>query len=119
MSYDIAFKVKVEGLDRYATVGDCTASITCGARKIIELSTGLPLLSKGNNGFCKDVIPYIVHGLVELDEEPVKYKPYEDESEWVTVECAKCFLNRILSDWQSFREEYGDDIADVTTFWVE
>ena len=27
MSYDISFRVKVEGIDRYVDVGDCTANI--------------------------------------------------------------------------------------------
>lgn len=42
MSYDISFRVKVEGLDKWVDVGDCDANITWNVRKIIELSTGLP-----------------------------------------------------------------------------
>ena len=41
MSYDISFKVKVEGVDAYVPVGACDANITWNARKIIEKSTGL------------------------------------------------------------------------------
>ena len=41
MSYDITFKVKVAGIDKYVPVGDCTANITWNVGKIIRLSTGL------------------------------------------------------------------------------
>ena len=77
MSYDITFKVKVDGTDQYIPVGDCDANITWNVRKIIELSTGLPWLNGKNNGFCKDVIPKIADGLAELYKSPGKYKPYE------------------------------------------
>mgnify|MGYP003297992494 FL=1 len=63
MSYDIDFRVKVEGVDRYISVGDCDANITWNVRKIIELSTGLPWLNEENNGLCKDVIPHIERSL--------------------------------------------------------
>lgn len=59
MSYDITFKVKVDGTDQYVPIGCCGANITWNVRKIIELSTGLPWLNEENNGFCKDVIPKI------------------------------------------------------------
>ena len=39
MSYDITFKVKVEGVDQYVPIGSCDANITWNAREIIELST--------------------------------------------------------------------------------
>ena len=52
-------------------------------------------------------------------DNPIKYKPYEDENGWGTVEGTKRFFDQILEDWERLREEYGDDIANVTTFWVE
>ena len=39
MSYDISFKVKVDGVDAYVPVGTCDANITWNVRKIIEKST--------------------------------------------------------------------------------
>ena len=77
MSYDIDFRVKVEGVDEYISVGDCDANITWNVRKIIELSTGLPWLNEENNGYCKDIIPCIAKGLYELRNNSEKYKPYE------------------------------------------
>ena len=81
MSYDIDFRVKVEGIDRYISVHDCGANITWNVRKIIELSTGLPWLNEANNGLCKDIIPHIEQGLAELKKNPEKYKQYEEDSE--------------------------------------
>ena len=50
MSYDIDFRVKVEDVDKWISVGDCTANITWNVRKIIELSTGLPWTNEDNQG---------------------------------------------------------------------
>ena len=49
MSYDISFKVKVEGIDQYVNVGDCDANITWNVRKIITHSTGLEWKNDANN----------------------------------------------------------------------
>lgn len=119
MSYDITFRVKVEGVEQYVTIGDCDANITWNVRKIIELSTGLPWLNEENNGYCKDVIPKIADRLAELHKHPEKYKPYEAKNGWGTVAGTIRFFEWILKDWEHLREEYGDDIANVTTFWIE
>lgn len=119
MSYDIAFKVKVEGVDQYVPVGECAANITWNVRKIIELSTGLPWLNEENNGYCKDVIPKIADGLAELRKNPGKYKKYEAKNGWGTVAGTIKFFEQILEDWETLREWYGDGVADVATFWVE
>ena len=51
MSYDIDFRVKVEGLeDRYVSVGECDANITWNLREMIVKSTGLEWKNERNNG---------------------------------------------------------------------
>ena len=55
MSYNISFKVKVEGVDTYVQVGTCDANITGNARKSIVKSTGLKWKNCQNNGLCVDV----------------------------------------------------------------
>lgn len=50
MSYDISFKVKVEGLNRYVEVGDCDANITWNVMDIIRKSTGLEWRNEEPNG---------------------------------------------------------------------
>lgn len=118
MSYDISFRVKVEGLDRYIRVGDCDANTTWNVRKMIELSTGLPWHNSANNGYCKDVIPHIERGLAELRNHPEKYKPYEAENGWGTVESTAGFFENILKAWEDFRKWEDEDLVNITTFWI-
>ena len=117
MSYDIDFRVKVEGVDAYASVGDCDANITWNVRKIIELSTGLPWLNEQSNGYCKDIIPKIEHGYDELIRNPKKYKPYEAPNGWGTVEDTIYFYERIIKAWRNFKREY-EELAEVAVFWI-
>lgn len=118
MSYDIDFRVKVEGVDRYIPVGDCDANITWNVRKIIELSTGLPWINEANNGFCKDIIPRIEHGLDELKNHPERYKPYEAPNGWGTVEGTIRFFENIIKAWRDFKKWEDKDLVNVTTFWI-
>jgi hypothetical protein len=117
MSYDIDFRVKVEGVDAYASVGDCEANITWNVRKIIELSTGLPWLNGENNGYCKDIIPHIEQGLSELQRYPERYRPYEDPDGWGTVEGTIRFYERIIDAWRDF-EQWNRELAEVAVFWI-
>ena len=118
MSYDIDFRVKVEGIDRYISVHDCGANITWNVRKIIELSTGLPWLNEANNGLCKDIIPHIEQGLAELKKNPKKYKQYEASNGWGTVEGTISFFETVLKDWRDVKRWEDADLVDVTTFWI-
>lgn len=117
MSYDIDFRVKVEGIDEFVSVGDCEANTTWNVRKMIELSTGLPWLNAQNNGFCKDVIPHIERGLEELRRYPEKYKPYEAPNGWGTVNSTIEFFERIIKDWKDFKR-WNKELAEVAVFWI-
>lgn len=119
MSYDISFKVKVEGVDKWVDVGDCYANITWNAGKIIRLSTGLPWHNEANNGYCKDVIPHIAKGLGELLSNPQKYKQYEASNGWGTVEGTIRFFRLILETWEWFCKWEDEALVNVTTFWIE
>lgn len=117
MSYDISFRVKVEGVDAYVDVGDCEANITWNAREIITRSTGLQWENEANNGLCKDIIPKIMDGINQLQMKPDKYKPYEAENGWGTVQGTIRFFWRILEAWKNFTEQYPE-LVPVTTFWI-
>lgn len=117
MSYDISFRVKVEGVDEYVDVGNCDANITWNVRKIIELSTGLPWVNEANNGLCVDVIPRIELGLRELRRNPQKYKPYEASNGWGTVTGTIHFYERILAAWYEFIS-WHEELVPVVTFWI-
>lgn len=117
MSYDISFRVKVEGIDAWVDVGECGANITWNVRKIIELSTGLPWLNCENNGLCVDVIPKIADGYKELSLHPEKYKQYEAENGWGTVRGTRSFFKQILDDWGEFIR-WHEELVPVVTFWI-
>lgn len=121
MSYDIAWKVPVAGLNnRYVSVGNCDANITWNLREMIVKSTGLEWKNEENNGLCKDVIPHIADGLAELIKYPEKYKQYESPNGWGTLAGCKQFFMQILDDWESFCEDsWTSDLVDIACFWIE
>ncbi len=117
MSYDIGFKVKVEGVDYWVEPMGCDANVTWNVREIIERSTGLDWLNEANNGLCTDVIPYIEHGVKKLTEHPEKYRKYEAKSGYGTVEGTLMFFQTILQDWERFKSWYPE-LAPIATFWI-
>ena len=118
MSYDISFKVKVEGVDAWVEVGECYANITWNVREIITRSTGLPWKNEANNGLVKDIIPSIEKGRMELIRNPIKYKPYEAPNGWGTVKGTLYFFDNIIACWNNLIR-YNEELADVATFWIE
>lgn len=121
MSYDISFKVKVEGLEnRYVEVCNPNANITWNLREMIVASTGLEWENEANNGLCTDVIPQISKGLSELQKDPKKYKRYEADNGWGTIEGCKNFFGNIIKAWSNFSaNSWTADLAPVTYFWIE
>lgn len=117
MSYDISFRVKVEGTDAYIPVGECEANVTWNVREIIVQSTGLEWKNEENNGLCTDVIPKIIDGLKELRTNPQKYKPLESPNGWGTVIGTTLFFMMILRDWENFKRDY-EELVPVATFWI-
>ena len=118
MSYNISFKVKVEGVDAYVPVGTCGENITWNVRKIIEKSTGLEWKNCQNNGLCVDVIPKIEAGLRKLEQSPDKFEEYEASNGWGTVKGTAQFFRNILNDWNDFQRWY-EELVPVATFWIE
>ena len=121
MSYDISFKVKVDGLkDHYVDIGYCDANITYNLRDMIINSTKLPWENCKNNGLCRDIIPYIAKGYTELSNHPEKYKKYEAPNGWGTINGCKKFFLQIINDWNAFcSDSWTRDLTDVTYFWIE
>lgn len=118
MSYDISFRVKVEGTDRYLDTGYCDANITWNVREIITRSTGLPWENEANNGFVKDIIPSILSGLSELQRNGQEYKQYEASNGWGTVAGTIRFFLNILRAWEDLRQT-DPELAEVATFWID
>ena len=119
MSYDISFKVKVEGIDEYIEVCDVGANITWNVKGMICKSTGLEWKNAANNGLCKDIMYNIAKGYAELTAFPEKYKQYEAANGWGTVKDTASFFNRILEAWQDFCRWHSEELVNVVTFWIE
>lgn len=118
MSYDISYRVRVADTDKYIESWYTDANITWNARRIITESTGLEWENEKNNGLCTDIIPCIVKGFHELCTHPEKYREYEAENGWGTVEGTKRFFKTILDSWNEFAESTDPEIVAVTTFWI-
>lgn len=118
MSYDISFKVKVEGTDVYVPVGRCEANTTWNVREMIVKSTGLEWKNEANNGLCVDVIPKISHGYVELSCHAKKYLKYNAPNGWGTVETTKAFFKEIIDAWDEF-VRWNEKLVPYATFWIE
>lgn len=120
MSYDIDFRVKVEGIeDTYVSVGNCDANITWNLREMIVKSTGLEWENEANNGLCKDVIPCIARGYAELMAYPQKYKQYEAPNGWGDIEGCRRFFGEIIKAWDEFCSDWTtEDLVNVTYFWI-
>ena len=118
MSYNITFKVKAEGFDKWIAVGDCDANITWNVRRMIEKSTGLPWLNEADNGLCMKVIPEIEKGLAELTCNRSKYEKYESPNGRGTVTGCIGFYKRILSAWEDLIR-MDEELAMHAHFWIE
>ena len=118
MSYDISFKAKLEGIDRYLDLGYCEANITYNVREIITRSTGLPWNNCENNGYCKDIIPAIAGGLKELISNGSAYKQYEAANGWGTVKGTIHFFQDIINAWTNMMED-DEELCEIATFWIE
>ena len=120
LSYDISFKAKVEGVDAYVDVA-CDANITYNLGTMIRKSTGLEWNNCENNGLVKDIMPHIYDGLKELNMYPEKYKQYDSENVWGTIEGCKGFFERIIKSWEDLCDDYwgNKELKDVVTFWIE
>ena len=116
MSYDISFKVKVEGADVYVPVGNCDANTTWNVREMIVKSTGLEWKNCQNNGLC--IIPKIKKGFDELTNHGSRYKKYEAPNGWGTVYGTIRFFERILEAWRLLELCYPE-LVDIATFWIE
>ena len=117
MSYDISFRVKIEGVDEYFDTRYCEANITWNVRNMIVKSTGLEWKNNENNGLCKDIIPAICQGYVLLTQYPEQYEQYESPNGWGTIRGTKRFFETIIKAWDILKLEQPK-LADVATLWI-
>lgn len=117
MSYDISFRVKVEGIDVYVDVGSCDANITWNVKELIKQSSGWEIFNEQSNGLIKDITVLVDNGLQRLISNPNKYKQYEAPNGWGTVEGVIRFYSDILEAWKQFKLDYPE-LVDVAVLWA-
>lgn len=119
--YNIRFKVKVEGTNKYTQMGcDPCAAVSCNAREIITRATDLAWRENANNGYVQDIIPLINNGLKKLREHPEEYVPYEGKRDnFATVHSTIKLFEAILYEWECCTECEDEEVLNVATFWIE
>ena len=117
MSYDMSFRVKVDGTDCYFDTDATQANITWNLREMIMASTGLNWKNEQNNGLCIDIMPNILRGYYELTNRPEKYKQYESPNGWGTVLGCRSFFRALINDWERFCNDYPS-LVPVAVFWI-
>lgn len=122
MSYDIEWKVRVEDTDLWVKVDmpyNYNYNITWNVRDIITQSTGLTWDNEQDNGLVKDVILKIIDGYKELLTNSEKYKQYEPDNGWGSVESTKKFFKDLIDAWDAFcQDSWARDLKDYVHFWI-
>lgn len=117
MSYDVSIRVKVEGKNFFVwLVGG--PNITWNVKELIRQSSGWDILNEENNG---PVIPWaekIKKGKRELEQYPEKYRKYEAENGWGTVEGTLHFYDTCINMFEGFMRCYGE-LSDVAVVFVD
>lgn len=118
MSYSISMRVRVHNTNCYLSLPITDANTTWNLKQMIQKSTGLEWKNNQDNGYAYRIIPKIQKGLNELTTRPEKYKQYEAENGWGTVEHCKNFFTWILKDWNEFVVNNDHEIVKRVKFWI-
>lgn len=95
MSYDVSLKVKVEGIDKFVEIED-GGNITWNVRELIAKSSGWEIKNMDNNGTAEEIGKMIEMGIKNLTKNPEKYRQYEAENGWGTIEGTLNFYRNLL-----------------------
>lgn len=108
MSYDISFKAKLEGVDQWVYVGPEWINHTSNTAAMIkEVCGSYP--SAWNGMRCSELLPVLTAGCKELRAYSQKYRQFEPENGWGTVETTLEFLDAI----RKACEEYPTAVLEV------
>ena len=108
MSYDISFKAKLEGVDQWVYVGPEWINHTSNTAAMIkEVCGSYP--SAWNGMRCSELLPALATGCKELRAYSQKYRQFEPENGWGTVETTLEFLDAI----RKACEEYPTAVLEV------
>ena len=101
MSYDISFKAKLEGVDQWVYVGDNWINHTSNTAAMIkEVCGSYP--SEWNGKRCSDMYSILMQGTSLLNLQPSKYRQFEPDNKWGTVESTIEFLMNIADNCDKY-----------------
>ena len=113
MSYDLRLAVKVEGWGQMVMIGEPEySSPTYNLGKMFRACMDWNF-KQGEYYNCAEVIKNIDHGIRELRTNPGKYKDYEPDNGWGTVQTAI----EALESLRSYIFERAEDIP-IECLWV-
>lgn len=96
MSYDLRIAVKVEGIDKFATIDEpeyyCP---TYNLGDMFRACTGWDF-EQGKYYKCSEVIENISRGIIELRKDRLKYRTLEPDNHFGTVDDAIRVLDSLL-----------------------
>jgi len=96
MSYDVSFKAKLEGMDKWVYVGAKWINYTSNVSTLIkEVCGSYP--SYWNGKRCADIYPVLKRGADLLTQCPQMYRQFEPANGWGSVEGTLEFLKNIIS----------------------
>lgn len=101
MSYDVSFKARLAGTKQWVYVGDDWINHTSNTGNMIKEVCGSHP-SDWNGKKCKDMYPIIMQGISLLTVYPQKYRCFEPENGWGTVETTIAFLEKIAANCIKF-----------------
>ena len=101
MSYDVSFKAKLEGAERWVYVGPEWINHTSNtSAKIKEVCGSYP--SEWDGKKCSEMLPVITQGCDRLRSHSQEYRQFEASNGWGTVETTLKFLNDIRLACEEF-----------------
>lgn len=108
MSYDISFKAKLEGADKWVYVGPEWINHTSNTSAMIkEVCSSYP--SEWDDYRCSEILPIIETGCTILRSHSQQFRQFEDAKGWGTVESTLKFLDDIHKGC----EEYPTAVLEV------
>lgn len=118
MSYSISMRVRIHNTKCYLSLGVTDANTTYNLKQMIQKSTGLDWKNNQDNGYAYRIIPKIQQGFHNLTIHPEKYRQYEAENGWGTVEQCRDFFAWILKDWNEFIVGAEPEVVKRIKFWI-
>lgn len=94
MSYDVSFKAKLEGVDHWVFVGPQWINHTRNTAAMMKAVCG-SYPSAWDGMKCSELLPVLNTGCKELRAYSQKYRQFEADNGWGTVESTLEFLDAI------------------------